>query len=142
MNETAVVLNCCVQGHTDGPAFAGQHYGYGRGRKHARPSARGAYPVRRNQRARGAATRAAAAKPDSIGPMAKMASDVSTKMNTLIDKTSSHIAEMMMQGNMMGVIEITKTIKHNPDADAAALQLARDLLQTQENNIQALKQFL
>ena len=83
-----------------------------------------------------------AAKPDSIGPMAKMASDVSTKMNTLIDKTSSHIAEMMMQGNMMGVIEITKTIKHNPDADAAALQLARDLLQTQENNIQELKQFL
>lgn len=63
-------------------------------------------------------------------------------MNTLIDKTSSHIAEMMMQGNMMGVIEITKTIKHNPDADAAALQLARDLLQTQENNIQELKQFL
>ena len=47
-------------------------------------------------------------KPDSIGPMAKMASDMSTKMNTLIDKTSSHIAEMMMQGNMMGVIEITK----------------------------------
>ena len=74
-------------------------------------------------------------KPDSIGPM-------SAKMNTLIDKTSSHIAEMMMQGNMMGVIEITKTMKNNPDADAGALKLAQDLLQTQENNIRKLKQFL
>ncbi len=81
-------------------------------------------------------------KPDSIGPMAKMASDMSAKMNTLIDKTSSHIAEMMMQGNMMGVIEITKTMKNNPDADAGALKLAQDLLQTQENNIRKLKQFL
>ena len=32
-----------------------------------------------------------AAKPDSIGPMAKMASDVSTKMNTLIDLSLIHI---------------------------------------------------
>ena len=71
-----------------------------------------------------------------------MASDMSAKMNTLIDKTSSHIAEMMMQGNMMGVIEITKTMKNNPDADAGALKLAQDLLQTQENNIRKLKQFL
>ena len=33
-------------------------------------------------------------------------------------------------------------MKNNPDADAGALKLAQSLLQTQENNIRKLKQFL
>ena len=43
-------------------------------------------------------------QPESINPAAKASADISVKMNTLIDKTPSHVAEMMMQGNMMGVI--------------------------------------
>lgn len=79
---------------------------------------------------------------EKISPIAKISSDISVRMNTIIDKTPSHIAEMMMQGNMMGVIKATKVIKNNTQADTDSLKLAGDLLRTEEENIQSMKQFL
>lgn len=81
-------------------------------------------------------------QPESINPAIKASSDISVKMNTLIDKTSSHVAEMMMQGNMMGVIKCTKIIKAHPKASKECLALANDLLKHEESNITELKKFL
>ena len=81
-------------------------------------------------------------KPESINPAAKVSSDISVKMNTLIDKTPSHVAEMMMQGNMMGVIKCTKIIKAHPKANKECLTLANDNLKHEESNITELKRFL
>ena len=81
-------------------------------------------------------------QPESINPAVKASSDISVKMNTLIDKTPSHVAEMMMQGNMMGVIKCTKIIKAHPKASKECLALANDLLKHEESNITELKKFL
>ena len=81
-------------------------------------------------------------QPESISPAAKVSSDISVKMNTLIDKTPSHIAEMMLQGSMMGVIKCTKLIKAHPKANKECISLANDLLKHEESNITGLKRFL
>lgn len=65
------------------------------------------------------------------------------QMNTINDKTSSHIAEMMIEGTTMGIIEGRKLI--NQDADRASKDV-KDLLCNfvtfQENNVEQLKKFL
>ena len=81
-------------------------------------------------------------QPESISPAAKVSSDISVKMNTLIDKTPSHIAEMMLQGSMMGVIKCTKLINAHPKANKECISLANDLLKHEESNITGLKRFL
>lgn len=77
-----------------------------------------------------------------VGTAAKLSSDIAVGMNTLIDRTPSHIAEMMMQGNMMGVIKSIKMIKAHPEAEKECLNLANDLLKHEERNITELKRFL
>ena len=37
------------------------------------------------------------------------------EMNTLTDKSNSKIAELMIQGTNMGIIEGVKLLNHNPD---------------------------
>lgn len=65
------------------------------------------------------------------------------QMNTINNKTSSHIAEMMIEGTTMGIIEGRKLI--NQDADRASKDV-KDLLCNfvtfQENNVEQLKKFL
>ena len=77
-----------------------------------------------------------------IGAMAKISSYLSVNMNTMIDKTSSHLAEMMMQGSNMGIIEITQKLREYGDADGAVLALGQKLLKTEERNLEQLKKFL
>ena len=77
-----------------------------------------------------------------IGAMAKISSYLSVNMNTMIDKTSSHLAEMMMQGSNMGIIEITQKLREYGDADGAVLALGQKLLKTEERNLEQLKKCL
>ena len=43
-----------------------------------------------------------------IGAIAKMGSFISTKMNTAVDSTVSHIAAMMIEGTTMGVTKLSQ----------------------------------
>lgn len=65
------------------------------------------------------------------------------QMNTLSDKSPSHIAEMMIEGTTMGIIEGRKLM--NNEATQASKDV-RDLLNNfvtfQENNVEQLKKFL
>lgn len=63
-------------------------------------------------------------------------------MQTLTDKSPSHIAEMLILGSNMGVINAVKNIKKYKDADPEILDLMERLLRFEENNIQQLKAFL
>jgi len=63
-------------------------------------------------------------------------------MQTLADKSSSHIAEMMIIGSNMGVIDAIKNSGKYRHADAEILGLMEKLRITEENNINALKAFL
>lgn len=72
----------------------------------------------------------------------KISSTMMINFQTIKDKSPSHLAGMMVQGNTMGVIDITKAIKQNSEADAPVLSLANDLLEMQKNNVEEMKSYL
>jgi hypothetical protein len=64
-------------------------------------------------------------------------------METLINKTTSHIAEMLLLGSNMGVIDAIKNLKkYKGEAEADIIQLMEQLLAFEENNAKELKLFL
>ena len=64
------------------------------------------------------------------------------QMNTMNDKTNSHIADLLIQGTNMGIIEGRKLINHNPNVDTQIRQILDDFVKMQENNVEKLKTFL
>lgn len=64
------------------------------------------------------------------------------QMNTIKDKSNSHIADMLIQGTTMGIIEGRKLLNNNPDADAEIVQILNNFVKMQENNVEKLKTFL
>ncbi len=81
-------------------------------------------------------------EPKEIGTMQKMGADMMLQMQTLVDDSSSHVAEMMMKGSNMGIIEITKHLHQYPEADRKVVHLANDLLRIEQRNLDELKQYL
>lgn len=77
-----------------------------------------------------------------IGSMEKISSSAMLNLSTLLDKSNSHIAEMMMQGSNMGIIDITKKLKECPEAEADTTRLAERLLRLEQRNLEELKPFL
>ena len=80
--------------------------------------------------------------PDEEPLMQKVMGWTGVKMNTLTDKSNSHIAEIMIQGNSMGIIECQKLINHNPKADQEVKNILNDFMTLQQNNIEKMKIFL
>ena len=78
------------------------------------------------------------------GKMAKMGARMGIMMNTALDATDSHIAQMLIEGSTMSVTENTKLIREfENDRDCAeVVSLARSLVEFEERHIEALKQYL
>src|SRR5574344_799170 len=55
--------------------------------------------------------------PDDEPATTKMMGWTGIELNTIKDKSNSHIAEMMIQGGEMGIIECQKLLNHNPTAE-------------------------
>ena len=85
---------------------------------------------------------AAGGKIEPLGMMAKAGMWMGTQMNTLMDKSNAHIAEMVIQGANMGVIELTKSRNTYSDADPNALDIAADFITQQQDIIERQKAFL
>lgn len=80
--------------------------------------------------------------PKEKGPLAQVGLWSSVQMNTLVDKSASHIAEMMMQGNSMGVIDMAKALRKYKNAEKETIALGEKLIKTEEENFQRMKTFL
>ncbi|WP_142414216.1 hypothetical protein [Hathewaya massiliensis] len=63
-------------------------------------------------------------------------------MQTMTDKTPSHISEMLIIGSNMGVIDAIKNLKKYNEAEPSIIKLMEKLLKFEEDNVQQLKQFL
>ena len=72
----------------------------------------------------------------------KLTSYLMINMKTLVDKSPSHIAEMLIIGSNMGIIEAIKDMRRYADADKDVLKLMQTLRKIEENNIQSLRDFL
>ena len=74
--------------------------------------------------------------------MRDFVSGMMIKMKTMGDKSPSHIAEMMIQGNTMGVTKSLRVIHDYSMEDERVSDLANKLLETEQNNIEQMKPFL
>lgn len=77
-----------------------------------------------------------------INPVQKFTSYIMIKMSLLKGKSTSHIAEIMMKGSNMGIIDIEKKLNSFDNLDKKVNYLGEKLLKTEENNIEQLKPYL
>lgn len=73
-------------------------------------------------------------------------SDIMLKMgihsNTLLNTSTSHIAELMIKGSNNGVLEMEKVLNQNEEAGEKSVALAKQLLDFEAKNIDHLKKYL
>jgi hypothetical protein len=77
-----------------------------------------------------------------ISTFSKVTSYIMININTLTDKSPSHISEMLIRGSTMGIVEITKNINEYKDADPEILAFANRLLMFEQQNVEECKKFL
>lgn len=80
--------------------------------------------------------------PEGTPAIAKLSARAMSWVKTKLDHSPGKIAEMMIQGNTMGV---TKSLRHLHSYSAGnteVAQLAQRLLQTEQNNIEQMKPYL
>lgn len=77
-----------------------------------------------------------------IGTFDKLKAYMMINMKTLSDKSSSHVAEMMIIGSNMGIIDSIKKQRRYKNAEKNILKLMLDLQIFEENNAEKLKTFL
>ena len=66
----------------------------------------------------------------------------SIHMNTALNVSREHLAEMMIQGSNRGITSMWKVIKHNQMATDTAFELAQELVSFEESAIEKLKEYL
>lgn len=62
--------------------------------------------------------------------------------NTAFNVSREHLAEMMIQGSSRGITSMWKAMKHNGLAADETVELAQELVDFEQKNIEKLKEFL
>ncbi len=63
-------------------------------------------------------------------------------MNTILNTSSSHIAELMIQGSNRGLTNMWKTMNMHPEAKGKSMEIAKELMDFEEKSIEILKKYL
>lgn len=84
----------------------------------------------------------AGGKPEPSGLMSRAGMWLGLEADTLADRSDAHIAEIVIQGATMGVIEMTKSLNTYGDADPHARGLASRFVVQQNEAIDRQKSFL
>ena len=83
------------------------------------------------------------AEPKSISPFARYGSAMSSKMRVRASaELTAKSAELMLQGNTRGMIKSMHNIRTMGVLDPKVSSLSNRLLQTEQNNIDQMKQYL
>ena len=80
------------------------------------------------------------AEPESV--MARAGMWMGMQMQTMTDHSTAHLANLLIQGNTMGVTEMTRSRGEHKGADAESTALCDRLIQLQQNAIEHAKGFL
>lgn len=80
--------------------------------------------------------------PKEVPAVQKMMGYMDVEVSTMTDKSNSKIAEMMLKGTNMGIIEGIKLKNRNPDLDNTIKGILDDFIAFQENNVEDLKKYL
>lgn len=77
-----------------------------------------------------------------LGTLPKISSYIMSSMSAITDSSTTHLAQMMIEGNTKGIIEITRKLEEYYDADEKILSLGKRLLATEESNSKQMKLYL
>lgn len=78
-----------------------------------------------------------------INGMEKITSYLMINMKTLTDKSSSHIADMLIKGSNMGIVDATKKLhKYEDKAEKDIIALMKELQKMEGHNLEELKKYL
>ncbi|MBQ8510408.1 MAG: hypothetical protein IJ493_10935 [Clostridia bacterium] len=80
-------------------------------------------------------------KPEEISTASKIGAKMGMAFNTMLDTTTSHLAEMMINGATMGIIDLEKKLndgEYSPEAKS----LSENVLQFEKDTVERLGAFL
>ncbi len=77
-----------------------------------------------------------------ISTCSKIKTYISVRIQTAGDATPSHVAEMLIIGSNMGILDAVKNLKEYQNAEDDIRSLMKKLLAFEEENVQQLKDFL
>lgn len=82
-------------------------------------------------------------KPEKTSMMARLGAKEGIKANIKKDNSDSKISDIVIQGLVMGIIDITKKIdSFDKEANKDIVQFANKLLKFQEKSVEKLKEYL
>jgi hypothetical protein len=80
--------------------------------------------------------------PSDAGVMSKMGIWTGVQLNAIRDNSNSHIADMVIKGDTMGITKMTREMNHSPVEDPQIRSLGEELINIQRGNIETLKKYL
>lgn len=81
-------------------------------------------------------------QPEGISELAQKMLRGSILIKTFFHHDPQHIADLMVRGTTMGIVDMTKAMNHTPDCDTKTKRFAEDCLRREEENVDRLKEFL
>ena len=76
------------------------------------------------------------------GKLGKMMLRASMFGKTIRNRTTEHIADMMIQNTSKAITETTRILEDNPTAKGSYCEMAGELIDFEQKNIERLKQYL
>ncbi len=77
-----------------------------------------------------------------LGSLEKLRTYLMINIQTMMDKSTSHMAEMLINGSTMGVTDAIKKINQYQGAETRILDLMEELQKFEEKSLEKLKGFL
>lgn len=81
-------------------------------------------------------------KPNELNPMVKAWAKIDLEMQTMVGCDSSKIAQLMIEGTNMGIIEIEKSLNSNRSIPDDIHTHAKSVIEHEKKYIEALKAYL
>ena len=83
-------------------------------------------------------------EPKEVNPISKLSAKIGMEMKSMQDSTTSHMAEMMVQGSTMDVTDLLQKVsayEKYPECKNS-VSLAKEIVAFEERNIEKMKEFL
>ncbi|MDO4294519.1 MAG: hypothetical protein Q4C65_15035 [Eubacteriales bacterium] len=85
---------------------------------------------------------AARQTPEPENKVGRLMLSAAIQGNTLFDSSTSHVAELLIRGSNTGLAGLWRSMNRNGQSDGQPVELARELMDFEENNIRELKKYL
>lgn len=79
---------------------------------------------------------------DNAKTTSVLMANIMSELKLMTNPTASKLADMAIQGSSMGITKLTKLLNSYAGADKTVLTFAQNEIETEEQNIEALKTFL